>query len=74
MHAQQISATERILDFVNLNPGCLMEEVVLGCPDLSWNQVLVEVDRLSRNGQIRLRRHGMSGYALSLPGYERVEA
>jgi hypothetical protein len=74
MHNQHISVTERVMDVVTHNPGCLLEEVVLACPDLSWNQVFLEVDRLSRNGQIRLRRQGMSLYRLSVPGYERTDA
>ncbi len=29
------------------SPGSQLEEVVLECPDLTWNQVFCELDRLS---------------------------
>ena len=74
MHNQQFSVTERVMDVVTHNPGCLLEEVVLASPDLTWNQVFSVVDRLSRNGQVRLMRQGMSHYTLSVPGYERTNA
>ncbi len=74
MHNQQFSVTERVMDIVTHNPGCLLDEVVLACPDLSWNQVFSEVDHLSRNGQIRLMRQGLSLYTVSVPGYERTDA
>jgi len=71
MHNQRFSVTERVMDIVMHHPGCRLEDVVLGCPDLSWNQVFLEVDRLSRNGQIRLMRQGMSTYTLSAPTFDR---
>lgn len=73
MHNQQISVTERVMDIITHNPGCQLDELVLACPDLSWSQVLLEVDRLSRNGQIRLKRQGMSTYTLSPPAFDRHE-
>jgi hypothetical protein len=32
-----------------------MEEIVALCPDLTWNQVFMAIDHLSRTGQVRLR-------------------
>jgi hypothetical protein len=74
MHNQQISVTERVMEIITHNPGCQLDELVLACPDLTWNQVFSEVDRLSRNGQVRLMQHGMGAYTLSVPGYERMDA
>jgi hypothetical protein len=74
MHNQQISVTERVMEIITHNPGCQLDELVLACPDLTWNQVLSAVDRLSRNGRIRLGRQGISLYTLSVPGYERADA
>jgi hypothetical protein len=73
MHHQYFSVAERVMEVVTHNPGCLLEDVALACSDLSWNQVFSEVDRLSRIGQIRLMREGFDRYALSVPGYERME-
>jgi hypothetical protein len=33
--------SEKIMQVVFRSPGCLLEEVVLECPDLTWNQVFV---------------------------------
>ncbi|HEX6726375.1 MAG TPA: hypothetical protein VF078_03400 [Nitrospira sp.] len=34
--------------------GSLLEEIVLACPGLTWNQVCCELDSVSRVGQGRL--------------------
>lgn len=44
----------RILETVNKRPGCRIEELVSLFPDHAWNQVFREVNRLSRNRQLRL--------------------
>ena len=38
----------------NLGTDCPMEEVVGLCPGLTWNQVFLAIDYLSRTGQVRL--------------------
>jgi hypothetical protein len=38
----------------NLGADCPMEEVVGLCPELTWNQVFLAIDYLSRTGQIRV--------------------
>jgi hypothetical protein len=35
-------------------PECRMDQVVDLCPDLTWNQVFLAVDYLSRTSQVRL--------------------
>ena len=37
-----------------LGTDCSMEEVVKLCPELTWNQVFLAIDHLSRSGQIRV--------------------
>lgn len=37
-----------------LGTDCPMEEVMGLCPDLTWNQVFLAIDYLSRTGQIRV--------------------
>lgn len=46
-------------------PGSQLEEVVVECPDLTWNQVFCELDRMRRGGQVRLTMKGPGLYALS---------
>jgi hypothetical protein len=38
----------------NLGADCPMEEVVSLCPELTWNQVFLAIDHLSRTGQVRV--------------------
>jgi hypothetical protein len=38
----------------DLGTDCPMEEVMGLCPDLTWNQVFLAIDYLSRTGQIRV--------------------
>lgn len=45
--------------------GGQLEEVVLECPGLTWNQVFCELDRMSRTGQVRLTMKGPGLYAVS---------
>jgi len=48
----------RIVDFVVRLPECELEDIVHECADLTWNQVFLEVDRLSRLGLVVLRQKG----------------
>ena len=61
---------DRILDAVHRAPGCQLDELVLSVPDLTWNQVFLEVDRLSRTGQVRVTALRKGTYAIKLPNKE----
>jgi hypothetical protein len=37
-----------------LGTDCPMEEVVGLCPELTWNQVFLAIDYLSRTGKVRV--------------------
>jgi hypothetical protein len=65
------TVTDRILDAVHGAPGCELDELVLRVPDLTWNQVFLEVDRLSRTGQVRVTAMGEGTYAIRLPKKEK---
>jgi hypothetical protein len=56
---------EKIMEVIIRSPGCLLEEVVLECPDLTWNQVFCELDRMSRSGRLRLTTKGFGLYEVS---------
>jgi len=45
--------SDRILEAVADEP-CRIEELVYSFPDVSWNQVFYEVNRLNRNGRVLL--------------------
>ena len=61
------TVTDRILDAVHGAPGCELDDLVLRVPELTWNQVFLEVDRLSRTGQVRVTAMGEGTYAIRLP-------
>ena len=48
-----------------LGTDCPMEDVTALCPDLTWNQVFLAVDYLSRSGQIRVTLDAESNYRVA---------
>ena len=58
---------ENIMQVIIRSPDSQLEEVVLECPGLTWNQVFCELNRMNRAGQVRLttKNHGL--YAVSSP-------
>lgn len=62
---------DRILDAVHCAPGCQLDALVLTLPELTWNQVFLEVDRLSRTGQVRVTALGEGRYTIWLPNKEK---
>ena len=65
------TVTDRILDAVHDAPGCQLDDLVLRVPELTWNQVFLEVDRLSPTGQVRVTAMGEGTYAIRLPKKEK---
>lgn len=65
------SPADRILDAVRRAPGCQLDELMLSVPELTWNQVFLEVDRLSRTGQVRMTAMGKGTYTIWLPNKEK---
>jgi hypothetical protein len=59
------SVTKRILDVIAQQPECLLDELILACPELTWNQVFLAVDALSRSGDIRLKARRPGVYVIS---------
>ena len=57
--SQQLTVTDRIIQMVRSTPDCSLEELTHNLSDLSWSEVFLEVDRLSRSGQLILTRSGV---------------
>jgi len=53
---QEITAEDQVIDIIRGTPMCDLDEVMRRCPILTWNQVFLAVDHLSRTGQIWLMR------------------
>jgi hypothetical protein len=61
------SVAEQILQTVSHSPGCLLDEIVHACPDFTWNQIFLEIDRLSRRGEVLLKLEKPGVYRIGLP-------
>ena len=59
--------TDRIFETVRRTQVCEMEDLVRVCSSYTWNQVFLEVDRLSRTGELRLLPKQGGVYAVTLP-------
>lgn len=57
----------RILSAITTTSECDLDTIVSLCGDVSWNQVFLEVDRMSRLGIIRLTRSADRTYRVAVP-------
>ena len=64
MSSQHV-ANSGILEVIVRSPGISLDEIVLECPGLTWNQVFNEIDRLSREGNIQLSLKGRGIYSVT---------
>ena len=60
----QTATTQAVMDIVHRSPGCDLEEIVHQCPDLTWNQIFLEIDRLSRAGNVILNLQQRGHYSV----------
>lgn len=58
--------TQRILEVIVRAPNSALDELVLECPDLTWNQLFLIIDRLSREGIINVRSKAPGIYTIHL--------
>jgi hypothetical protein len=65
MMAAEPTMRDDILHTILSRPGCLLEELIFACPQATWNQVFLEIDHLSRTGQVRLSLEGPGLYRVS---------
>ena len=61
---QEITVEDQVIDVLHHLGTCDIEEVMRQCPGLTWNQVFLAVDRLSRRGVIRLVLKSRGAYSL----------
>lgn len=52
----QTPIAERILSFLRYSPECDFEALVTRYPEFSWNELYLEVSRLSRQGLVKITR------------------
>lgn len=66
--------TKRVLGEVKRLHGCDLDTLRQRLSDLSWSQVFLEVDRLSRSGRLQVS-YGSDGlYMIRLPEHRKIDA
>ena len=60
----QAATTQAVMNIVLRSQGCDLEEIVHDCPGLTWNHVFLEVDRLSREGDVILNLQQPGRYSV----------
>ena len=51
------------------SPGTVLDEIVVECLDLTWNQVFLAIDRLSREGVLKLTSKENGRYTIRLSNH-----
>jgi hypothetical protein len=62
----QYHMDHRPLEVIARSPGSALDDIVFECLDLTWNQVFITIDRLSREGTLSLARKGRGLYTVRL--------
>jgi len=62
----QGDSDQPVMELIIRSPGSALDDIVLECPDLTWNQVFITIDRLSREGALTLTPKGRGVYTLHL--------
>jgi len=71
---QTATTLDLIMEAITHHPGCALDELVTVCPTLTWNQVFLEVDRLSRDGFLRLALVAPGRYTVVIPTEGKFQA
>jgi hypothetical protein len=58
---------KRVLGIVRKQKMCDLDELILECTSYSWTEVFLEVDQLSRIGELRLLCKKAGEYTVTLP-------
>lgn len=72
--ASQRLVTDRFLGVVQHAHGCDLDSLATSLHDLSWSQVFLEVDRLSRRGEVRVTFGTEGRYMTRLPDQKKKAA
>jgi hypothetical protein len=65
--AQHTTVEDQVIAILYKADVCDLEEVTRACTNLTWNQVFLAVDRLSRSGEIMLVPMGRGTYTVTFP-------
>jgi hypothetical protein len=67
--ALKATAAELIMEALAVAQGigCTLEQLIGACPGFTWNEIFLEVDRLSRAGHVQLSQDKPGVYRIRLP-------
>ena len=65
--SNQPDLRKQVLGIVRKQKMCDLDELILGCTSYSWTEVFLEVDQLSRSGELRLQCKKVGEYTVTLP-------
>ena len=57
---------QEVLEVIVRSPSSMLDDIALQCPDLTWNQIFIAIDRLSREGMLTLTPTGRGLYTVHL--------
>ena len=60
---------QEVLEVIVRSPGSMLDDIALQCPDLTWNQIFIAIDRLSREGMLTLTPTGRGLYTVHLSNH-----
>ncbi len=63
----QEELSDMIMETIMARRECCLDSLVVACSRFTWNQVFLEVDRMSRSGELHIKRTGCAQYSVSLP-------
>ena len=64
---QHTVVEDQVIEALQKVQACDLEDVTRQCANLTWNQVFLDVDRLSRRGEIVLMPIGLGTYTVTFP-------
>ena len=70
MEGEPATVASKILQLVRAHPGCGLDDLVERLSDMQWSDVFMEVDRLSRMGELRITKPN-SGFLVTLHAVHR---
>ena len=75
----EVSATEAATDITGVvlqtlrhSTQCDLDTLVQACPQFTWNQIFLEVDRLSRSGDLHLTLFDRGRYVVGIPADSKI--